>query len=86
MRYTCPVCMYPYLVEPPRSQKTGSGSYEICASCGFEFGVTDDDKGFSYEDWRKIWIDKGMPWRDQGISEKPPDWNPAESLRKVKPN
>jgi hypothetical protein len=78
--------MYPYLVEPPRSQKTGSGSYDICPSCGFQFGVTDEDKGFSYEQYRKIWVADGMPWYSADIAEKPPHWDPEASLRKVKPN
>ena len=25
------------------------GSYEICPSCGFQFGVSDDDLGSTYE-------------------------------------
>jgi hypothetical protein len=69
-RYTCPVCGYPDLTEPPRS--SDGGSYEICWSCGFEFGVTDDDRGYSYEDWRQQWIDRGMPWESQVLRPPPP--------------
>jgi hypothetical protein len=58
-RYVCPVCGYPDLTEPPRSPD-GGGSYEICYSCGFEFGVTDDDLGFTYESWRSRWIERGI--------------------------
>ena len=56
MKFTCPVCGYPELEEPPRSPRTGGGSYEICPSCGFQFGVTDDDKGVSYEE-RDVMMD-----------------------------
>lgn len=78
MQYICPACLYPYLHEPPRDSLTGAGSYEICFSCGFEFGVTDDDRGFSYEGWRRKWIAEGMPWHAEDISKKPYDWNPKD--------
>ena len=77
--FECPVCTYPYLHEPPYS-KSGSGSYEICPSCGFEFGVTDDDQGYSHWQWRKKWMDKGMPWMSRKIRRKPDDWNPQDEL------
>ena len=47
MNHKCPVCGYPKLEEAPRTQ-AGGGSYEICPSCGFQFGVSDDDRGFTY--------------------------------------
>ena len=82
MTYQCPVCGYPGLCDPPRTEANG-GSYEICSSCGFEFGVTDDDGGFSYEAWRQRWIDGGMQWRSTGIQEAPVDWDPAEQLNSL---
>jgi hypothetical protein len=78
MRYQCPVCGYPDLAEPPRSIRSGGGSYEICPSCGFEFGVTDDDEGFTYEQWRERWVAEGMPWR--GARAAPSGWDPSEQL------
>jgi predicted RNA-binding Zn-ribbon protein involved in translation (DUF1610 family) len=82
-RYLCPVCGFDLLTEPPRSPVTGGGSYEICPSCGFEFGVTDDDAGYSYEQWRDAWIRDGMPWRSAGISEPPSGWDPRRQLERV---
>jgi hypothetical protein len=82
VRYQCPVCGYPDLTEPPRKEGCG-GSYEICPSCGFEFGFTDEDQGYSYEAWRRLWIDCGMPWRNQGITAPPDGWDPAEQLRSL---
>jgi hypothetical protein len=79
VRYQCPVCGYAFLFEQPRSPNSGGGSYEICRSCGFQFGVTDDDRGFSYDDWPQLWIDAGMPWSDQ-TSTPPLDWDPAIQL------
>jgi hypothetical protein len=78
--YLCPVCGYDQLCEPPRSE-TGGGSYEICPSCGFEFGVSDDDRGFTYEAWRAEWVRRGMPWNGQGAP--PVNWNPAEQVKRV---
>lgn len=80
MKHTCPVCGYPDLREAPRSKRSG-GSYEICPSCGFQFGVTDDDQGLSYEQWRETWRDGGMKWSSQ--QTKPAHWNPAAQLARV---
>lgn len=80
--YRCPVCGYTGLTEPPRSSY-GGGSYEICYSCGFEFGVTDDDRGFSYEEWRRLWVSRGMPWDSARFESPPPDWDPAQQLARL---
>ena len=80
MKHTCLVCGYPDLEEPPRSPTTGGGSYEICPSCGFQFGITDDDRGYSYDEWRKQWVTRGMPWDSAGIEEPPHGWNPRKQL------
>ncbi len=76
----CPVCGWPELEEPPRS-RSGGGSYEICASCGYQFGVTDDDEGITYDAWRARWISEGMPWSSVGIEPPPSTWDPARQLR-----
>lgn len=84
--HICPVCGYEGLVELPRSPTTGGGSFEICPSCGFQFGVTDDDRGYSYGDWREEWIARDMPWDSSGIEEPPAGWDPRKQLDKVKEN
>lgn len=76
------MCGYQGLEEAPRGSD-GGGSYEICLSCGFQFGVTDDDKGFTYDDWRLEWIARGMPWDSEGIEPVPANWNPKEQLNAV---
>jgi hypothetical protein len=82
MKHTCPVCGYPDLFDPPRTPKSGGGSYEICRSCGFQFGVTDDDSKITYDQWRKQWIEKGMIWRSNAT--KPPSgWNPKKQLQNI---
>jgi hypothetical protein len=85
MGYVCPVCGFPELDEPPRSPVSGGGSYEICPSCGFEFGVTDDDRGYTYDAWRRKWVAEGTPWTDAGVTEPPPGWDPRKQLRAVAP-
>jgi hypothetical protein len=73
--YLCPVCDYPKLSEPPRSE-FGGGSFEICPSCGFQFGVNDDDEGISYETWRRRWEAAGMPWSSVALKQ-PAFWKPV---------
>jgi hypothetical protein len=82
MPYICPVCGFPELQESPRSN-SGGGSYEICPSCGFEFGVTDDDEGFTYRAWREKWVNQGMRWWAQSIRDAPTNWNPVEQLKNI---
>ena len=78
--YRCPVCGYPGLDEPPRTEESGA-SYEICPSCGFEFGVTDEDRGISYEQWRREWIAGGMRWWSR--RRPPAGWDSQAQLREL---
>ena len=81
IKYTCPVCGYPGLDEPPRTESDG-GSYEICVSCGFQFGVSDEDRGISYEQWRDRWKSEGCPWK--GLNIPPPEnWDPVKLLEQL---
>jgi hypothetical protein len=73
--HPCPVCDYPNLSEPPRSE-FGGGSFEICPSCGFQFGVNDDAEGISYETWRRRWEARGMLWSGVGLKQ-PASWKPV---------
>lgn len=81
MSYICPVCGFSELKESPRSA-AGGGSYEICPSCGFQFGVSDDDLGLTYEKWRNGWVARGMPWSSVGITV-PEGWNAREQIRRL---
>ncbi|MBL9184101.1 MAG: hypothetical protein JNN17_18300 [Verrucomicrobiaceae bacterium] len=76
--HICPVCGYDELHEPPRN-RTGGASLEICPSCGFQFGVTDDDKGLTYDDYRLQWIESGMKWSSKGKKPRK-DWNAQTQL------
>ena len=79
MAHPCPVCGYPELREPPRS---GGGSYEICPCCGFQFGVSDDDCHFTYEQWRIKWRKSGMKWTSRSLT-RPAKWNPGQQLTQM---
>jgi hypothetical protein len=48
MQNICPVCGYPDLFEPAYKENYYP-SDEICPSCGYQFGWTDDDQGISHE-------------------------------------
>jgi hypothetical protein len=72
MTYPCLVCSYPKLKSPPRSA-SGGGSYEICPSCGYQYGVDDDDRGITPDEWRRTWIANGAHWSSHGI-QPPTDW------------
>ena len=59
--YTCPICFYNNLDFNPLLK-----NYDICPSCGTEFG--NDDEQFTYDQLRRVWIDGGCKW-----------WNKDES-------
>lgn len=86
MAYMCPACGYDRLEEPP--WRDGSGSLEICPSCGIQFGYTDAAGGDLearkelHAAWRKRWRAAGMIWSSPG--EPPPaGWDPEAQLRRV---
>lgn len=72
MTWTCPVCGYPRLENPPRDERDFP-SHEICPSCGFEFGVSNDDRDFTYESWRERWVAVGYLWYSR--SRRPIGWD-----------
>ena len=48
-------------------------------SCGFEYGFTDESRGFTYRQWRQRWSDAGKPWSSRG-NPSPPGWDPRAQL------
>lgn len=84
MPHTCPVCGYPKLKSAPRSP-SGGGSYEICPSCGYQFGVDDDDLQIPHAQWLKKWISGGAKWSSASIKQ-PKNWKfeiPAPAAKKT---
>lgn len=77
----CPVCGFDHLSSPVRNTK-GQHSYEICPSCGYQFGIDDVEFGIDYGTWREAWVVGGMAWWDACIP-KPKNWNPQEQLSRI---
>ena len=81
----CPVCGYK-LAEPAWTPDSG-GSFEICPSCGMQFGYTDAAGGDPerrrdlWRKWRQQWVADGMPWR--GVGKPPDDFDPSAQLTHV---
>lgn len=70
MRWTCPVCGYPDMTEPPKD-------YYICPSCGTEFG--NDDTLFTYDELREHWLENGARWFSR-ITSPPVGWDAYKQL------
>jgi hypothetical protein len=96
---TCPVCGWtglsvkpyedwpglpvPDRARPPYQDTFGGASYEVCRSCGFEFGFDDHPgagDGVSFDEYRSKWIADGCHWWSQTEPE-PNRWDPNEQLR-----
>ncbi|MCM1328751.1 MAG: hypothetical protein NC253_04845 [Ruminococcus sp.] len=82
MYYTCPVCGYDFLDEPPYIDGY-IPSHNICGCCGAEFGLDDCTQG-QIEKYREKWIEEGCQWF--GGESKPENWNPYEQLEKIVKN
>lgn len=74
----CPVCGY-RMQEPPWEH--GTGSQDICPSCGIQFGyhdARDDLHAQIYSERRERWIAGGMAWSSP--APPPEGWNPRWQL------
>lgn len=81
--YSCPVCGYDGLDEPPYiDNDVFTGSFEICSCCGFQYGVDDLDKGMTHEAYRNQWIKEGAPWFSR-LTIKPSNWNLRQQLMSI---
>jgi hypothetical protein len=81
MKHGCPVCGWPELDHSPRDA-SGAPSYEICPSCGYEFGYDDDRDGVTYEMARRRWVTGGMRWWSASRLA-PAGWNAQEQLKRT---
>ena len=63
----------------------GGASYEVCSSCGFEFGFDDHPgagEGVSFDEYRKHWVATGCVWWFTQ-HPPPPSWDGREQLRQA---
>jgi hypothetical protein len=67
--YTCPVCFFDGMTEPPQD-------YYICECCGTEFGT--DDEMRSHSELRTEWLALGAKWF---YGQPPTGWNPWKQSR-----
>lgn len=77
MLFTCSVCGYPGLDEQPYDS-LGCPSYNICPSCGTEFGY--DDSSNAHAVLRADWINAGMIWWSTSTTQ-PHRWDPLSQLK-----
>jgi hypothetical protein len=70
--YPCPVCGFPNLPDPPVDM-----SYEICPSCGTEFGYTDFRR--SHDELMSAWLRTGPRWFATWVAA-PAEWNGRRQL------
>lgn len=71
MKYTCPVCAFGELPEPP-------ANYSICPCCGTEFGL--DDFSVGHDVLRERWIASGAHWFATDEWPPPTGWNAFSQL------
>lgn len=81
----CPECGF--LLDRPAWSDAG-GSFEICPSCGIQFGYTDaagGDPGRRAQlwlEWRARSTGQGCPWNSVGRMP-PAAWDPSEQVARV---
>jgi hypothetical protein len=79
-KYTCPVCGYSDLDEPPRGINGKTPSFDICDCCGIQFGYEDTSEPNIIK-YRLKWIESGGKWFCQEM--KPANWNIREQLKNI---
>lgn len=75
--YTCPVCGWAGLTDPPYNQH-GHAGFDICPCCYVEFGY--EDATGDYARLRSEWIESGMSWHSR-VVPRPQDWDPIAQLK-----
>jgi hypothetical protein len=85
----CPTCGYEQDEDPWKGK---SPSFEICLSCGTQFGYQDAIRFTGtevqikdrYDELRKKWIEGGMKWSSVStIYIVPENWNPKRQLLNI---
>lgn len=76
----CPVCGYPNLDRPACDPDTQVPSFDICPSCGCEFGYYDATP-HAKEKYRRNWVQQGAPWFKPEL--KPVEWSLKDQLAQI---
>jgi len=70
--YLCPVCGFTMEKTP--------ADFNICPSCGTEFG--NDNLDWTFSELRQAWLDNGAQWWSES-THAPNGWNPIEQVLRV---
>jgi predicted RNA-binding Zn-ribbon protein involved in translation (DUF1610 family) len=79
-KFTCPVCGFPEFDQPAWNPDNGIPSFEICPSCGCEFGYHDATSQ-AKEKYRRNWVKQGAPCFKPEL--KPHNWSLKIQLKKT---
>lgn len=82
-KYTCHVCGYPELSDPPWGDDGKSSSFDICPCCGVEYGYEDAREAAMLK-FRQQWIASGGKWFNERL--KPRDWDMKKQLLNIQIN
>ena len=81
MQKCCPVCGFVFANQECRWPYTsGQGSFDGCPCCHFEYAVSDDSDGHTFETWRWLWILNGARCLSSG---SPENYEPAAQLARI---
>lgn len=73
----------PESAVPPYQDQFGPPSFEICSSCGFQFGFDDhpgaSGSATSFLEYRRRWVAGGCVWWGPEAL-RPPDWSAVDQL------
>jgi hypothetical protein len=86
--HVCPVCGYPGLSQEPWGPQGDQPSWDICPSCGIEFGYEDSHidpvkRHTRHLELRQAWIDRGRTWWSQSPFHPTPSelgWDPSDTV------
>lgn len=81
MQKCCPACGLIFANQECRwPYSNGQGSFDICPCCNFEYAVSDDNYGHTFETWRWLWILNGARYLS---SASPEDYDAAAQLTNI---
>lgn len=80
--HRCRICGYDGLEQPQYSENDIPNYNSICSCCGFQAGYDDLDLGFTFEEYRRRWLQLGCQWFDLG--KKPDGWDAQKQLLNLK--
>ncbi len=78
--FSCPVCGFEGLPNPPYNKAGECPSFGICPCCGTQFGY--DDCGRSHAELRRAWLQNGAYWYSTA-TPPPAGWDSVEQLRRA---